>query len=61
MANWSEELFTIRAAHPSDPSSDPPSDTPSDPPVYQLTDDLEHMLDGTFYEPELHKVPVPKD
>ena len=49
MANWSEELFTVHEVHP------------SDPPVYWLTDDLRGMQDGTFYEPELQKVTVPKD
>ncbi|RLJ22848.1 hypothetical protein DJ031_00135 [bacterium endosymbiont of Escarpia laminata] len=47
--NWTEELFTIREVHP------------SDPPVYRLTDDLGEILDGTFYEPELQKVTVPAD
>ena len=49
MANWSEELFTIREVHA------------SDPPVYRLVDDLGEVLDGTFYEPELQKVLVSKD
>ncbi|RLJ22609.1 hypothetical protein DJ031_00475 [bacterium endosymbiont of Escarpia laminata] len=49
MANWTEEIFTIREVHP------------SDPPVYRLTDDLGEILDGTFYEPELQKVTVPID
>ena len=41
MANWSEELFTIRDSHS------------SDPPVYQLVDDTGETLDGTFYETEI--------
>ena len=49
MANSSEELFTIREVHA------------SDPPVYRLVDDLGEVLDGTFYEPELQKVLVSKD
>ena len=49
MANWTEELFTIENAHR------------SDPPVYRLTDWYGDKLDGTFYEPELQKVTVPKD
>ena len=49
MANWTEELFTIVNAHR------------SDPPVYHLTDWHGDKLDGTFYEPELQKVVVPKD
>ena len=49
MANWSEELFTIREVHA------------SDPPVYRLVDNLGEVLDGTFYEPELQKVLVSKD
>ena len=48
MANWTEELFTIVDAHR------------SDPPVYRLADCLGDKLDGTFYEPELQKVVVPK-
>ena len=48
MANWTEELFTIVDAHR------------SDPPVYRLTDCHGDKLDGTFYEPELQKVVVPK-
>ena len=38
MANWTEELFTIRDTHL------------SDPPVYHLTDDRGKPLDGTIYE-----------
>ena len=34
---------------------------PSDPPLYQLDDGLGEMLDGSFYEPELPRVAVPKD
>ena len=49
IANLSEELFTIRVAHP------------SDPPVYRLFDDLGETPDGTLYEPELQNVSVPKD
>ena len=48
MANWTEELFTIVDAHQ------------SDPPVYRLVDWHGDKLDGTFYEPELQKVVVPK-
>ena len=48
MANWTEELFTIVDAHR------------SDPPVYRLVDWHGDKLDGTFYEPELQKVVVPK-
>ena len=48
MANWTEELFTIVDAHR------------SDPPVYRLVDWHSDKLDGTFYEPELQKVVVPK-
>ena len=48
MANWTEELFTIVDAHR------------SDPPVYRLVDCHGDKLDGTFYEPELQKVVVPK-
>ncbi|MEG7521703.1 MAG: hypothetical protein M3H12_01175 [Chromatiales bacterium] len=44
MANWTEEIFTIRDIHPS---------------VYRMMDDLGEMLDGTFYEPELQNVSVP--
>ena len=49
MANWTEELFTIVDAHR------------SEPPVYNLADWHGDKLDGTFYEPELQKVTVPKD
>ena len=49
MANWTEELFTIVDAHR------------SNPPVYRLVDWHGEKLDGTFYEPELQKVIVPKD
>ena len=49
MANWSEEIFTMHEVHP------------SDPPVYRFVDDLDEVLDGTFYEPELQKVSVPAD
>ena len=42
-------MFTIHEVHP------------SDPPVYRLIDDLDEVLDGTFYEPELQKVSVPVD
>ena len=49
MANWSEELFTITDAHR------------SDPPVYRLVDEHGEILEGSFYEPELQKVSVPKD
>ena len=49
MANWSEELFTLREVHASDPS------------MYRLVDDPGEVLDGTFYEPELQKVLVSKD
>ena len=48
MANWTEEVFTIVDAHR------------SDPPVYRLDDCHGGKLDGTFYEPELQKVIVPK-
>ena len=48
MANWSEELFTIVDAHR------------SNPPVYRLVDWHGEKLDGTFYEPELQKVIVPR-
>ena len=48
MANWTEELFMIVDAHR------------SDPPVYRLVDWHGDKLDGTFYEPELQKVVVPK-
>ena len=48
MANWTEELFTIVDAHR------------SYPPVYRLADCYGDKLDGTFYEPELQKVVVPK-
>ena len=34
MANWSEEIFTIRDVHP------------TDPPIYRLIDDLGEVLDG---------------
>ena len=49
MANWTEELFTIIDAHR------------SDPPVYRLVDWHGDTLDGTFYEPELQKITVPKN
>ena len=49
MANWTEELFTIVDAHR------------SDPPVYRLVDLHGDTLDGTFYEPELQKITVPKN
>ena len=49
LTNWSEELFTIREVHA------------SDPPVYRLVDDPGEVLDGTFYEPELQKVLDSKD
>ena len=49
MANWSEEIFTIQDVHP------------SDLPMYHLIDDVDDVLDGTFYEPELHMVSVPAD
>ena len=49
MANWTEELFTIVDAHR------------SDPPVYRLVDWHGDTLDGTFYEPELQKITVPKN
>ena len=49
MANLIEELFTIRDAHPSNPR------------VYLLVNDLGETLDGTFYEPVMQKVSVPKD
>ena len=48
MANWTDELFTIVDAHR------------SDPPVYRLVDWHGDKMDGTFYEPELQKVVVPK-
>ena len=48
MANWMEEMFTIVDAHR------------SNPPVYRLVDWHGEKLDGTFYEPELQKVIVPK-
>ena len=48
MANWTEEVFTIVDAHR------------SDPPVYRLDDWHGDKLDGSFYEPELQKVIVPK-
>ena len=49
MANWTDELlFTIVDAHR------------SHPPVYRLADCHGDKLDGTFYEPELLKVVVPK-
>ena len=44
MANWSEEIFTIR------------EDPASDPHVHQLVYDLGKLLDGTFFEPGLQKV-----
>ena len=47
--NWSEEMFTIREVHP------------TDPPVYRLRGDLGEVLNGTFYELELQKVSVPVD
>lgn len=49
MANLIEELFTIRDAHPSNPR------------VHLLVNDLGETLGGTFYEPVMHKVSVPKD
>ena len=49
MAKWTEELFTIVDAHR------------SDPPVYRLVDWHGYTLDGTFYEPELQKITVPKN
>ena len=49
MANWTEELFTIVDAHR------------SNPPVYRLVDWHGEKMDGTFYEPELQKVIVPRD
>ena len=49
MANWTEELFTIVDAHR------------SDPPVYRLVDWHGDTLDGTFYEPELQNITVPKN
>ena len=49
MANWTEELFTIVDAHR------------SDPPVYRLVDWHGDTLNGTFYEPELQKITVPKN
>ena len=48
MANWTEELFMIVDAHR------------TDPPVYRLVDWHGDKLDGTFNEPELQKVVVPK-
>ena len=48
MANWTEELFTIVDRHRSDPL------------VYRLVDSHGDKWDGTFYEPELQKVVVPK-
>ena len=48
MANWTEELFTIVDARRSDPT------------VYRLVDWHGDKLDGTFCEPELQKVVVPK-
>ena len=48
MANWTEEMFTI-------------VDAPrSNRPVYGLVDWHGEKMDGTFYEPELQKVIVPK-
>ena len=49
MANWAEELFTIIDAHR------------SDPPVYRLVDWHGDTLDGTFNEPQLQKITVPKN
>ena len=46
MAKWTEELFTAHR---------------SNPPVYRLVDWHGEKLDGTFYEPELQKVIVPRD
>ena len=48
IANWTEELFTIVYVHRSDPT------------VYPLVDWHCDKLDGTFYEPEIQKVVVPK-
>ena len=48
MANCTEELFTIVDAHR------------SDPPVYRLVDWHGDTWDGTFYEPDLNTVVVPK-
>ena len=46
--NWTEEVFTISRVirHPV--------------PVYELKDMSGEVIDGTFYEPELQKVIVPK-
>ena len=49
MANWNNEIFTIYQVHP------------SDMPMYRLIDDLDEVLDGAFYEPELQKVSVSAD
>ena len=49
MANWTEKLFTIVDAHR------------SNRPVYRLVDWHGEKLDGTFYEPELQKVIVPRN
>ena len=49
IANWTEELFTIVDAHR------------SNPPVYRLVEWHGEKLDGTFYEPELQKVIVPRN
>ena len=49
MANWTEELFTIVDANR------------SNPPVYRLVDWHGEQFDGTFYEPELQKVIVPRN
>ena len=49
MANWIEELLKIREVNP------------CDPPLYWLITDLGEMLDGSFYDPELQKVSVPKN
>ena len=49
LPNWTEEIFSIREVHR------------SDPPVYRLIDDRRETLDGTFYESEVQKVLVTKN
>jgi transposase InsO family protein len=42
--NWTEEFFTVEERYD------------RHPPVYKLKDQLEEILDGVFYEPELQKI-----
>ena len=49
LPNWTEEIFSIREEHR------------SEPPVYRLIDERGETLDGTFYESEVQKVLVTKN